>query len=361
MNRKHSSKTFVFDSDDNSMEIREILIPKLGDGELLVKNEYVTLCRSDINTYIGKRKEKNPTILGHEIVGRIAEMNESSPQNDLCNQQLKVGDRITWGIYSSNPGSGLALCGIPQKGDELFKYGHEELTEENTLHGGLSEFTIIRKNTPIIKLNCDIPLKVSATINCSIATVSGAFRLAGSVKGKKILIIGVGMLGIVACSIAKSNQAQLIVSSDINTSRLNESKLFGADLALDFSTIKHEEFSVSLEKFDVIFDFSGIPEAMELSLKLLSIGGTTVWVGATFPQREVKLSAEKLIRNIHTVKGLHNYNQDDFKYAVKFLEENYRKYPFEILVEDLFSLNETKDAFKYAIDQNSYRVGIEIK
>ncbi len=42
--------------------------------------------------------------------------------------------------------------GIPQKGDGLFKYGHEQLTETNTLHGGLSEYCILRAHTAIIKL-----------------------------------------------------------------------------------------------------------------------------------------------------------------------------------------------------------------
>ena len=361
MKNKSHSITYIFDSERTSFEKIDIIIPELKEGEILVKNEYVTLCRNDINIYIGKRKEKNPTILGHEIVGRIVSFHKDANRNDLLNNELKVEDRITWGIYSSDPNSYYSQCGIPQKGDKLFKYGHEEVKATDTLHGGLAEYIVLRKHTPIIKLDEKIPLKIAATINCSVATVSGAFRLAGNISEKKILVVGVGMFGIVACAFAKSLKAKLVASVDNNLVRLNESKLFGADITYNSTVNNTEDVAKSFEKYDVVFDFSGVPNMMELSLKLLDLGGTAVWVGAMFPQKEVKISAEKLIRNIHTIKGLHNYNQEDLVTAIEFINENYQKYPFENLVEDIFTLEETKDAFKYAISHNPYRVGIEIK
>ncbi|MBK8946104.1 MAG: zinc-binding dehydrogenase [Ignavibacteriae bacterium] len=349
------SKIISFDSIDNSLKYLEVEIPQLTIGEILVKNEYVTLCRSDINTYIGKRKEKNPTILGHEIVGKIVEFADGFHPNDILGNKLNIGDRITWGIYSSNPDSYFSKIGIPQKGENLFKYGHEELTSENTLHGGLAEFIIIRKNTPVIKLNNAIPLKIAATINCSVATVAGAIRIAGNINHKKILIIGVGMLGIIACAMANSLKANSVASCDISKNRLNDSLEFGATNSILFN-----ELEKLIEKYDLVFDFSGIPDSMEIALDKLEIGGTAIFVGATYPQRKLNISAEKLIRNIHTIKGLHNYNSDDLINAVKFIEENLEKYPFEKLVVDKYNLNQTFEAFNCAITENPYRVGISI-
>ena len=65
------SLTAVFSSADFPMYLNNIPIPSLKIGEILVKNEFVALCKSDIHTFCGIRKEKTPTILGHEVVGII--------------------------------------------------------------------------------------------------------------------------------------------------------------------------------------------------------------------------------------------------------------------------------------------------
>lgn len=66
------SKLMIFERAGQPLRLEECEIPPLKAGEVLVKNEYATLCRSDISTYLGRRIEKSPTILGHEIVGRVA-------------------------------------------------------------------------------------------------------------------------------------------------------------------------------------------------------------------------------------------------------------------------------------------------
>jgi len=360
VNKIEYSSAFVFDAVTSKFEKMELSIPSLKEGEILVKNEYVTLCRSDLNTFSGKRKEKNPTILGHEIIGRVALIHDTAIKSDLLNSELRIGDRITWGIYSSDPNSFYSRIGIPQKGSDLFKYGHEELKNNDTLHGGLADYIILRKNTPIIKIDENIPLSIAATINCAVATVSGAFRIAEKIEGKRILIIGVGMLGIIACAMAKSRNAKFVAAADNNETRLNLSYKFGAEFSFNTTGSQLDEIKNNGQKYDIVFDFSGSPDAMELSLELLDIGGSAIWVGATFSQRNLNISAEKLIRNIHTIKGLHNYNQNDLITAVIFIKENYNKFPFQELVEDLFSLEQTPEAFNYALTKNPFRVGIRI-
>lgn len=54
----NKSKIAIFRKAGTPVSIEECSIPELKQGELLVKNEYVTLCRSDISTYMGKRIEK---------------------------------------------------------------------------------------------------------------------------------------------------------------------------------------------------------------------------------------------------------------------------------------------------------------
>jgi len=111
----------------------------------------------------------------------------------------------------------------------------------------------------------------------------------------------------------------------------------------------------------VALDYSGVPETMESLIDVLGTGGTAVFVGATYPQRALNISAEQLIRRVHTLKGLHNYNAHDLAAAVEFMEKNHARYPFESLVNDRFDLNTVNEAFDFGMTSGAYRVGVRIR
>lgn len=357
------SKIAVFSSSDAPLVLKEVEIPELRPGEVLVKNEYATLCRSDLYTFSGRRQEKTPTILGHEIVGRIAAFGPDSPTIDERGANLSVGDRISWAIYASDPDGELAQKGIPQKAPDLFKYGHERITSGSNLHGGLSQYAILRAHTPIVKIDEALPLPAAAIINCAVATVAGALRLAGDLVGKNVLISGAGMLGMIACAMSKTRGAAKVIALDINEERLDQAAKFGADMGLIAREDIRQELAEVLgesQPFHTIIELSGAASAMEQTLGMLSVGGAAVWVGATFPQRDLQVNAEKIVRGLWTIKGLHNYNREDFVAAVQFMEQNHRNFPFASMVYDRFVLDEVNEAFACGLEQNPFRVGLRI-
>ena len=173
------------------------------------------------------------------------------------------------------------------------------------------------------------------------------------------------MLGIIACAMCRTGKARKIIALDIDVERLDKARKFGVDVTLKMeaegSSLKERLGPMAEgEQIQVAFDFSGVPEAMESSLSLLGIGGTAVWVGATFPQRDLHINAEKLVRNLHTIRGLHNYNEEDLVTAVAFMEKYYTNFPFEGLVHDTFDLDTVNESFNYAIASGAYRVGVRI-
>src|SRR5260221_7245334 len=58
----------------NSVEIREIPIPEIGDNDVLLAVQAVGVCGSDIHQRMGKQswKVNYPVVLGHEFGGVIA-------------------------------------------------------------------------------------------------------------------------------------------------------------------------------------------------------------------------------------------------------------------------------------------------
>ena len=323
------------------------------------------LCRSDLNTFTGKRTEKTPTILGHEIVGVIDALGPMAPARDCRGIELRVGDRVTWAIYAADPQSSMSRLGLPQKAPDLFKYGHEKVTADQTLHGGLAEYCVLRRHTPVVRLDRAIPLPVAALINCSVATVAGSLRLAGSVQHRTVIIAGAGMLGIIACAMCRCGGAQRLIAVDIDEQRLATARTLGVDLTINLkpgAPALKEQLAIAAPGMSpiVALDYSGAPDTMEALIDTLGVGGTAVFIGATFPQRPLQISAERLIRNVHTLRGLHNYNEQDLIAAVEFIEQHHRQFPFESLVHDGFPLAAVAEAFEYAVSAGAHRVGVRL-
>lgn len=357
-------KLLIFDAPGKKMQLQSRKLPQLVAGEVLVKNLYTTICGSDLHTYCGIRKEATPTVLGHEIVGEVVKINEKHSGKDHAGHSLQVGDRVTWSIFSADPASEMSVQGMPQKSAGVFKYGHALVTDQDAFHGGLAEYCILKPHTTILKIPSTLPLPVAATINCAVATVAGALRLAGNVKGKTVLITGLGLLGMVCAAMCKDAGASQIYAADIDTNRLDQSLNFGVNqtclLSFPVSTT-HPNPLVALHScIDVVFDMSGSPDAMEEGLTTVAIGGIVIWVGAVFKQRKVMVDAEQIIRRLITLKGLHNYNHEDFVYAVDFITRNHSRFPFEQLVSQEFPLEKAELAFEYALKHKPLRVGIRI-
>jgi D-arabinose 1-dehydrogenase-like Zn-dependent alcohol dehydrogenase len=78
---------------DGEWEIREIAVPeKPAPGGAIVRVEAVGMCHSDIDQLCGivhtSRGGAYPTVPGHEIVGRIEQIDESGPFG------VNAGDRV---------------------------------------------------------------------------------------------------------------------------------------------------------------------------------------------------------------------------------------------------------------------------
>ena len=73
----------------NEIEIRELPMPEIHDGEALLKVRYVGICGADLASYTGNQPFTTyPRIPGHEFSAEIVEI----PEND---KGLKPGDIVT--------------------------------------------------------------------------------------------------------------------------------------------------------------------------------------------------------------------------------------------------------------------------
>jgi len=83
-------------------------------------------------------------------------------------------------------------------------------------------------------------------------------------------------------------------------------------------------------------------------------------VGSVFPTISIEINPEALVRNMLTVRGLHNYRSDDLAVAIDFLSRTHLLYPFSELIGRTFGLDQCEKAFDFALQNSPIRVAIEI-
>ncbi|MDR3714301.1 MAG: zinc-binding dehydrogenase [Puia sp.] len=348
-------KAAIFNGKGQPFEFITRQVPPLRPGEILVKTLYTTLCGSDIHTYCGRRLEPPQVVLGHEIVGEILRIDAAHSHRDFGGNPIGPGDTVTWSIFSVPAGVTAPRPDMPQKSDQLFKYGHVLAEGNDVFNGGLADYCILRSNTALIKISSYIPLPVAATISCAHSTVMGALRIAGEIAGKKTLVFGAGLLGLSCIAMCREAGASWIGLVDPDAGRLKWGEQFGADHA--YTPPKNE---LPWPEADIVFDMTGSPEAMKMGIDSLALGGSAIWIGAVFPAEPVPVDAQKIVRKLLQIRGLHNYNYEDFVNAAAFIENHYRKYPFEDLVEKEYPLDKVEEAFVFASEHKPVRVGIKI-
>jgi alcohol dehydrogenase len=353
-------KAAIFNGPGKPFELVTRALPAIKPGEILVKIMYTTICGSDIHTYCGRRMEPPHVVLGHEIVGDILWVDPMHTGKDWKGKPIEIGDRVTWSIFSVPSYIVPPRTDMPQKSEQLFKYGHTLAEGDDVFNGGLAEYCVLRSNTAVIKIAKTIPVKVAATINCAHSTVSGALRIAGDIYEKKVIVFGAGLLGLSCLAMCKEAGAAWIGLIDRDEKRLSWGKHFGADNGYVF-TDENQAGYLPWPEANIVFDMTGSPAAMKVGLDSLSVGGCAIWIGAVFPDNPVPVDAQKVVRKLLQIRGLHNYNYEDFLNATLFIEKNFMKYPFEELIEEEFTIDEVEKAFAFASEKKPVRVGIKIK
>jgi alcohol dehydrogenase len=343
--------------------MREFHLPALAPGELLVRVACSTLCGSDLHTYQGRRETPCPTILGHEILGRVAALPPGDPPRDLAGRVLALGDRVTWSIAASCGACFYCTRKIPQKCERLFKYGHERATESHPLSGGLADYCHLARGTAVLHVPESLPDEVACPANCATATVAAALRVAGECRDHVVLVQGAGMLGLTAAAMLAARGAREIIVCDVDASRLQRAKAFGATRTVAVDRGSDALAGVVMQStadrgVDFALELSGSPEAVEAGLPLLRIGGRYVLVGAVFPARDVSLSAETIVRRLVRIEGVHNYQPRDLAAAVGFLADAHARHPFAELIGGRFALADAEAAFRHAISTKAPRVAV---
>lgn len=288
---------------NNDIRIKEIPIPKIQDGEILVKVKASGICGTDVMEWY--RIKKAPRILGHEIAGEIVESKSD---------KFKIGQRVF--VSHHVPCNKCKYC---LEGDHT---ACETLHKGNYDPGGYSEY--IR----VPKMNVDngtyiLPDNVSyeeGTMIEPLACVVRAQRVINVKKSHTVLILGSGISGLMNIQIAKLKGAK-VIATDINEYRLKKAKEFGADEVIDVKKIPKEFFTKEglNVKADRVIICTGAMQAVKQAFNCVDKKGIILFFA--IPNKNIEIPVVDFWRNELTVTSSYGAAPVDLEEALELIKD----------------------------------------
>ncbi len=320
---------------------------ELHPGEYLVRITLATICGSDLHTYEGRRTSFLPSVLGHEAVGIVEAVGEGLDEN-------LVGKRVTWTI-TDTCGS-CEYCtywNLPQKCENVFKYGHSALEDGSGLNGCFSSHILLRAGTHIVVLPDEVPDDVMAPANCALATMVAVIE-AVPADTKNVFIQGAGLLGVYGVALLKHKGVENVWVTDVAQQRLEVVEKFGAKV------IHSSELArLRTKQFDVVIEVAGVSSIISDGMRLLRLGGIYLWAGMVHDQTPLDILGVDVVKGCVTIIGIHNYAAKHLEEAVAFLGETKDRFPWAELVSDPMALRALDDAFTMTKQRKWHRVSVK--
>jgi threonine dehydrogenase-like Zn-dependent dehydrogenase len=277
------------------MELKQVPIPKLNAGEILIKIKYCGICGSDWSIFTGKYvPERLPLVTGHEFFGTIAEIGSGVPKG------FQIGERVSADIVIN-----CGACYFCRRGDGLLCESFEQIgihTKETS--GGFSEFVKVPwRNIYRVPLEID---DCKATFIEPLTTVIQASRRMGSGIGDSVAVIGAG-LGILHGAMAKLRGAAPVIVIGGNKARLETAKQMCADFVIDYN----ETPDVVAEVLrltggigaDFVIEAVGTPATYEQAFRMARRGGKVEAFGICAENDEMRLPPFRFVLEEKKVSG----------------------------------------------------------
>lgn len=320
-------------TEPGKIEFRDISVPEIKEGQVLVEIVRIGICGSDIHVYHGKHPYTSyPVVQGHEVSGRIKKIGPGV-------SGLEVEDKVT--IQPQ------VVCG------ECYPCTHGRYNICDNLKvigfqttGMASEYFAIDAEK-VLKLPDNINYDQGAMIEPSAVAVHALDRAEEGVKGKKILVLGAGPIGNLVAQTAKGMGAKSVMITDLSDYRLNIARECGIDYCVnssiqDLETVVKEKFGTR-EKADLILECVGINATIDQAIEVARKGTDIIVVGVfgDKPTIDLGLIQDRELRLIGTLM----YQENDYKKAIELIKAD--KINLDPLISVHFNFNDYLKAYQY--------------
>jgi L-iditol 2-dehydrogenase len=316
---------------NNDIRIEEVPTPSPGRGEMLVKVISCGICGSDIVEWY--RLPRAPLVQGHEVGVEVVETGEGV-------SKYGKGDRLC--IAPKIPCLTCSYC---------LKGHYPQCTVvKDRLPGGFAEYILVPKEL-VTHGSYLLPDNVSydqATFIEPLACVVRAQKLASIEEGQTVLILGSGMSGLLHIKLAKYKKCT-VIATDINNSRLELAKSFGADHVIDAaSDVLKQLLYANDRKADAVIVTTSALSGLQQAWETVDMGGVVVLFAVPGPDTDVVVPLNDFWRKEIRILTSYYCGPPDIEEALHLITKG------DIKVDDLIThrlpLKDTGKGFRMVLD-----------
>jgi len=297
------------------IEIRDLPVPRPGDGELILRVQAATTCGTDVKVYRRgghPRMLQVPTLFGHEMAGTVAAVGRGV-ENFALGCPLVVANSAACGSCDYCRRQRQNLC-----------------TDLQYLNGAFAEY--LRVPARFVSVSTyPIPTglgfdKAALTepLACVIHGID-ACELERRAGGSEIVVFGAGPIGLLFTA-ALSRDGHRVLLADPNAPRLAVGKRMGAAATQQIARGGGQAELIRAATTggrgaDVCIDCTGQPAVWGDTMQALRPGGLALLFGGCAPGTRVEMDTHRIHYSEMTVKGVYHHRPATVRRALEMLSD----------------------------------------
>ncbi len=330
MNKKYTKAAVLFDT-NSTLQVKNIEIPSLLEGQVLVKILFSGVCRSQLMEVRGARGEDPwlPHLLGHEGSGIVVKVGKGVTK-------VKPSDEVILGWVK---GEGMDAPGAQYKnGDQIINSGR---VTTFCSYSVVSESRVVKKPKAL-------PFDEAVLFGCALPTGAGmAINEIAPTINESVVVLGLGGIGLSALMALKAQGVQNLIAADISEDKIEMAKKLGVEHCLNTAD---KNFPILINDItnggaDYCIESAGQVLTIELGFSLIKIGGGKLLFASHPPEGEsIRLIPHELIAGKQIAGSWGGATQPDRDIPRMFELFKKAKIPLDALLTKRYKLEEINEA-----------------
>jgi 2-desacetyl-2-hydroxyethyl bacteriochlorophyllide A dehydrogenase len=327
----------------DDIHIEEVDAPRAGSGDVLVRSTVVGICGSDMHAAHGRHPFMSlPFWPGHEVVGVVEAVGKGADAT-LVGKRVVIEPNLACGHCDQCREGRYNICAT------LDVFGCQT-------PGGMTDAFVIAADR-VIALPDDLDDDWAALIE-PLSTPVHAVRRAGELRGKRVVVIGAGPIGLFTAIAALDAGAERVVVADLLESKRARAERLGAHASFDSSAPDAAEQALAAlgGKAHVVFDCVSRESTVALAIAVLDKGATLMTVGV--PAGRTVIDLDLVQDRELTIKGNLMYVREDVLHAIELLRK--QPFPYDEVVTATFGLEDADQAFRQSDDPEHVKILVRV-
>jgi L-iditol 2-dehydrogenase len=334
-----------FGQEDGLVELRDVEVPSIGPGDVLLAVKAAGICGSDIEMWRHHFtfRVNTPVIQGHEFCGVIAEVGEKV-------KGFQEGERV----ISETSAYVCGSCRFCRTG--YYNMCPERLGYGYGTNGAFTNFVKVRQEI-LHRIPESLSFEEAALTEPACVAYNAVLARSRIMPGDTVAIIGPGPIGLFCVQMAKIGGAGcvIVVGTNVDKDRLQVAQDLGADVILQAedgdAPQKVRERTEGLGA-DLVVDCAGNSSALKLSLEIVRRLGQITKIG--WGPKPVDFSLDLLLTKSVTLQGTYGHHWSIWKHVLALTGQG--KVQMKPMISAVRSIEDWHEAYTLVEERKAVKI-----